>query len=288
MPKPDERLTWREIGKSSRALASRFSRDRFLKTVFTGCIKVGKNKGNPIRGNLVAAGLREAVNHVVHELSPDEEVRACIWFVQAPDTDTLTRKQRANYIIKAGLPDALVKDVLKIDVKGYADDLNDMINGLNRATHVRPKTILSNGLKIRQLFRDVLEGIDALLDAAEESRAAVEDVVGGAMQTAVFEKLIADAIQELDELSTHTTIDHHWVDEIKVGEMDATTISYVVTGSVIVELQYGSGSDVANDIGFRMTDDYPYEATVECSIVDPLNVDADDIVVKVDTSNFYE
>lgn len=284
----DDALTWRGIGKSARALASRFSRDRFLKTVFTGCIKVGKSKGNPIRGNLVAAGLREAANHVMHGLSPDEEVRACVWFVQALDTDTVTRKQRASYIIKAGLTDAFVKDVLKIDVKRYAADLNDMINGLNRATHVRPKTVLTDGLKIRRMFRNVLDGIDALLDAAEESRAAVEDAVGTAMHTAVFEKLIAEAIQELDELSTHTAIDHHLLDEINVEEMDAETISYLVTGSVVVDLQYGSGSDVASGMGTRTNDEYPYEAKVNCAIINPLAVEAGDIELKVDTSSFYE
>jgi hypothetical protein len=280
--------TWREIARASRALALRFSRDRFLKTVFTGCIKVGKSKGNPIRGNFVAAGLREAVNHIIHKLSPDEEVRACKWFVQAPDTDTVTRKQRANYIIKAGLPDDFVKDVLKIDVKAHASDLIDMINDLNRATHVRPDTILTDGTAIRRMFSDVIAGIDDLLGAAEDNREAVQGAVGMAMHNAVFERLIFETIEELDVLSTHTTIDHHWIDSIEVEEMDANMISYLVTGTVAVELQYGSGSDVAADIGFRTTDSYPYEATVECSIADPLTVDADSIDLKVDASSFYE
>jgi hypothetical protein len=62
----NEIATWREISQSSRALAKRFDRDKFLKTVFKGCIKVGKSKSNPIRGNFVAAGLREAVGHIIH------------------------------------------------------------------------------------------------------------------------------------------------------------------------------------------------------------------------------
>lgn len=280
--------TWREIVRASRALASRFSRDRFLNTVFTGCIKVGKTRSNPIRGNLVAAGLREAVGHVIHKLSPDEEVRACEWFVQAKDTDTVTRRQRANYIIKAGLPDDFVKDVLKFDVKGHADELIEMVNGLNKATHVRPNTILTDGAVIRRMFMDVVSGLDGLLDAAEDSSKAVEDEVATAMHNAVFEKLIGEAIQELDELSTHTAIDHHWIDEIKVEEMDAATISYLVKGTVAVELQYGSGSDVANDIGFRTNDSYPYEAEIEASVTDPLKVDVGDIRLKVDNSSFYE
>lgn len=101
-------------------------------------------------------------------------------------------------------------------------------------------------------------------------------------------KRIGEAIQELDELSTHTAIDHHWIDEIMVEEMDAKTISYLVQGTVAVELQYGSGSDVASGIGFRTTDNYPYEAEVEVAINDPLTVSVNDIALKVDSSSFYE
>jgi len=284
----NEIATWREISEASRALAKRFDRDKFLKTVFKGCIKVGKSKSNPIRGNFVAAGLREAISHIIHKLSPDEDVRACVWFVQAPDTDTVTRRQRANYIIKAGLSDQFVKDILKFEVKPHADELIEMVNALNRSTHVRPNTILADGSKIRRIFSEVLDGINALLDAAEESRDFIEEAVAGAMQTAVFEKMIGEAIQELDELSTHTAIDHHWVDEIVVTDMDANTIYYEVTGSVVVELQYGSGSDVANDIGSRDTDEYPYEAEIELPISDPLTVTASDVRVKVGTSSFYK
>ncbi|MEC7931394.1 MAG: hypothetical protein VX218_03765, partial [Pseudomonadota bacterium] len=48
-----------------------------------------------------------------------------------------------------------------------------------------------------------------------------------------------------------------------------------------------SGSDVANDIGSRDTDEYPYEAEIELPISDPLTVAASDVRVKVDTSSFY-
>lgn len=280
--------SWRQIARMSRELARRCGKDRFLGTVLKGSIKVGKSWGNPIRGNLAAAGLREAVGHVIHKLSPDDEVRACVWFAQAEDTATVTRRQRANYIIKAGLPDAFVADVLRFDVKTHADELIDMVNDLNKSTHVRPNTILTNGAEIRRMFVEVLSGIEGLLDAAEDSRKSVQEGVGAALHNAVFEKLIGEAIQELDELSTHTAIDHHWIDEIEVLEMDANEISYRVSGTVAVELQYGSGSDVANDIGFRSNDSYPYEATVKGEIADPINIDAGDVDLKVDNSSFYE
>lgn len=280
--------TWREIGRAARALAAHRSGDRFVKTLLAGAIKVAKQRGNPIRGNLAAAALREAVNHIIHKLSPDEEVRACVWFVQAKDTATITRKQRASYIIKAGLPDDFVSDTLKIDVKAHAADLVEMIDELNRATHVRPETIFTDGVQIRWMFDNVLSGIDALLEVASDNRRAVEDAIATALHNSVFARLISEAIPELDELSMRTAVDNHWIDAIEVAALDATQISYRVDGTVAVELQYGSNSDVASGIGFRDSDSYPYEAHVSCSVTDPLNVSPDDIDVKVDNSSFFE
>lgn len=284
----DDVPSWRELGKASRALTARFPEDRFLKTVLRGCIKVGKQKNNPIRGNFVAAGLREAVNHIIHKLAPDDEVRGCGWFIQAEDTDTVTRKQRAIYIIKGGLPNEFVKQELQIEVGPDAKALADMINGLNRSTHVRPNTILAGGAPVRRLFHDVLDAVDALLDAAEDSRSAVREAVASALHNGVFERLISETIQELDELSTHTTVDHHWIDAIEVEDINSETIRYEVAGTVAVELQYGSDSDVRADIGFRTMDSYPYEATVTCAVTNPLSVDPGDIELKVDNSSFFE
>lgn len=280
--------TWCRVRKERRDLLARFPHDGFLRTVLSGCIRVGKDKGNPIRGNLVAAGLREAVGHILHGLSPDDQVRACRWFVQAKDTKTVTRGQRAVYIIKGGLPDDFVKGTLRIDVKGYADDLIEMMNGLNASTHVRPDTILSKETRIREMLIDVMSGIQVLLDAAEESRKAVTQAVGSVMQDAVFMNLISDSIQELDELSTHTTIDDHEIDTIVITHLDAKVISYRVTGMVEVDLQYGSGSDVANDIGHRSEDSYPYKAMVIGLAADPMKLDAGDVALSVDTRSFYE
>jgi hypothetical protein len=280
--------TWRDVRKAQRDLLARFPHDAFLRTVLSGCIRVARDKDNPIRGNLVAAGLREAVGHVLHGLSPDAQVRNCCWFVQATDTKTVTRNQRASFIIKAGLPDDFVRDILRIDVKAYAADLIEMMNRLNASTHVRPDTILVKAGRIREMMMDVSSGLLALLDAADESRREVTRAVGAAMQDAVFMNLISESIGELDELSTHTSVDGHEIDTIEVTRLDALVIAYRVTGIVEVDLQYGSGSDMANDIGFRSDDSYPYEATVTGSASDPMTLDADDVQINVDTRSFYE
>lgn len=280
--------SWRDVKKLRRDVLARFPNDQFLERVLKGSLRVARQTFNPLRGNLAAAGLREAITHVLHSLAPDDEVRACVWFKQAPDTQTVTRRQRATYILQAGLPAAFVETKLGIDVKAHMDPLIEAMDDLNRATHVRPDTLLASGATIREMFEAVLLGLEELIDAARDSRQEVETAVAGAMHNAVTERLIAEAIEELDLLSTHTAIDYHMLESIEVEKMSGTEIAYRVTGNVYVELQYGSNSDVANDIGLRTSDSYPYEATVTSDISDPEAIDADDIDLTVDTSSFYE
>jgi hypothetical protein len=263
-------------------------KDQFFETVLAGCFRVGQDKENPLRGNFLASGLREAIVHVLHSLAPDEAVRACVWFVQAKDTPTVTRQQHASYIVRAGLPDQFVSKTLKIDVREYTKPLIEVMDGLNKATHVRSDTILSKGTKIRQMVQDVLLGIDQLLHAAAGSREAITGAVADVMHATVFEKLISEVIQKLDEVSTHTTVDGHQIDEVSVTKLDSVEISYRVTGEVEVELQYGSNSDMDNDIGFRQDDSYPYVVTVTCAVAQPMDLRADDLDVTVDNRSFFD
>lgn len=283
-----KKITWREIRKGSRDLLARLSQDRFLELVLRGCVRVGKDKNNQIRGNFVAAGLREAAGHVLHKLAPDDEVRACIWFVQAPDTLTVTRNQRASYIVRAGLPDEFMKGQLGIDVESCVKPLIKAMAALNKATHVRPDTILKGGAEIRQMFLNVLSGIAGLLDASDHSRETVKNAVANTMYDAVFNSLISDSIQELDELSTHTRVDGHSIELIEVEDIDAREISYRITGYVEVNLQYGSNSDIEKDIGLRCSDSYPYTASVTGNASDPMSLCADDVELSIDNSSFYE
>ncbi len=284
----EKNISWKDI-KSLRAdLLRRFPNDRFLKKLLSGVLRTGRDKKNPIRGNLVASVLREVIGHVLHSLAPDDEVRECVWFEQAKDTKTVTRRQRASYIVHAGLPDEFVEEVLHLDMDELVTPLLDAIKTLNKATHVRSETIVHKGRKVRAMVQNVLEGIINLLEDASASRKKMQHALASVMHEAVFENLISDTIPDLDELSTHTTIDGHYIDTVQVCEMGAKRISYEITGQVEVELQYGSNSDVKNDIGFRQDDSYPYHATVTSGAAKPLEIGRGDVNLTVDNSSFYE
>ena len=248
--KPQD-VHWPDILALKADLLEYFPNDRFLKKLVKGVMRVARDKKNPIRGNLVASGLREVTGHVLHSLAPDDAVRNCVWFVQAKDTKTVTRRQKAHYIVHAGLPEDFVKDALRLEMTDFTKPLLDAIEALNKSTHVRSETIVRKGSAVREVIHEVFRILLNLLRAAAEGREEITRTTASVMHNAVFENLISETIQELDELSTHTTVDGHYIDTVEVRSLDATRIEYVITGQVEVELQYGSNSDVQNDIGFR-------------------------------------
>ena len=129
-----QNISWNDIDALRTDLVKHFPEDRFFRELLKGVMRVARDKRNPIRGNLVASGLREVIGHVLHSLAPDEDVRSCVWFEQAPDTNTVTRRQRANYIVHAGLPDTFVEETLKLDVQEFVQPLLDAIYALSKAT----------------------------------------------------------------------------------------------------------------------------------------------------------
>tara|TARA_R110002110_G_scaffold194816_1_gene403926 strand:- start:46660 stop:47520 length:861 start_codon:yes stop_codon:yes gene_type:complete len=284
-----KRLTnWNDIAELKADLLEFFPDDGFMKKLVKGVMRVARDKKNPIRGNLVASGLREITGHILHSLAPDDAVRECVWFVQAKDTKTVTRRQKAHYIVHAGLPEDFVKDALRLEMTDFTKPLLDAFEALNKSTHVRSETIVHKGSAVREMIHDVLASLLDLLAAAAGGREEITRTTASVMHTAVFENLISETIQELDELSTHTIVDGHYIDTVEVQSLTATEIEYVITGQVEVELQYGSNSDVRNDIGFRQDDSYPYSAVIKSNPAKPMEIHPYDVALKVDNSSFFE
>ena len=138
------------------------------------------------------------------------------------------------------------------------------------------------------MIQEVLHGLLALRDAARAGRDKMKRTIEGVLDYAVFEALNSETIEKLDVLSTHTVVEGHNIETVEVRKMDATRISFVITGQVNVEFKYGSNSDVRNDIGLRQDDSYPFCAPVSSDAAKPLEIHSCEVVPKADCSSFYE
>ncbi|MCT2581127.1 MAG: hypothetical protein E5X23_08450 [Mesorhizobium sp.] len=279
--------SWETLWAAARTLQSKRPNDEFMAKVLEGAFDVGCGK-NPIRGNLCAAALRELVSHILHAMAPDEKVLKCVWYSKQPDTNGPTRRQRATFIMQGGLSVEFVTNKLHLDHDETCKPLIDAMNALSKSTHVREETILDDDEKIRELMDDTLGGVLALFDAAAHCQNEVYRQLEREIDDAVFDKFLSETIQELDELSTHTTFEGHESDEVRVVYVDEEVVKFAVSGLVYVELQYGSNSDLRKGEGAVMGDYYPYTATLCSKASNPEEVIGDSVDVKVDNSSFYD
>jgi hypothetical protein len=279
--------SWPELRQRGDAFLREIPQDDFAATVLAGAFQVGES-GNPIRGNLCAAAIREVAGHVLHTLAPDSRVSKCCWYKQEPKTNGPTRQQRAIYIVQGGLPIDFVTDTLKLDHKAVCRPLIKAMDRLNRATHVREETILTDDKEIRRLVDDALSGLLDVFAATRECQEEVHKQLADEIHDAVFDTFLTETLQELDELSTHTTVDDHYVSEVRVLSVDEEFINIVANGTVYVELQYGSGSDLRNDMGAVISDSYPYSARMKSKVRSPSEVIKETVDVSVDNRSFYE
>jgi hypothetical protein len=279
--------TWNVLESQADRLRARRPNDAFVDQVLTGAFRVAGDDGNPIRGNLFAAASRELATHLLHSLAPDDQVRACSWFVQAKDTDTVTRAQRARYIAHGGLAPDYVEKALGFAADDYVKPLTEAMQELNKRTHLTVDTVMADDGAIRWLAGGILDALEGLLDTADECRSSIIAELRGQIDQQIMDRMIGDVIGELDELSTHTQIEGHETEELEVADIGPDEIRFSVGGIVYVTLHYGSGSDFRRGDGASMSDNYPFEASVITRTADPAKFE-EIFDLKVDTSSFYE
>lgn len=92
--------------------------------------------------------------------------------------------------------------------------------------------------------------------------------LAGEIHDPVLDPFLGETLQELDELSTHKLFVYHQTEDMQATSIDDKLIHLKVSGTVYVDLQYGSSSDKRDDMGAVISYSYPYTAppTVKSSL----------------------
>lgn len=260
--------------------------DAFAISVLDGALLVARDQTNPIRGNLCAAGLRELTSHLLQSKAPDADVIDCSWYEPQPKTNGPTRTQRLSFWIRGGLSDAFVKKNLNVDLKGLAKTVSESFEALNKATHLRESTMLSDEHAVLVFLVKALGALRSFHHAAEASRDEIARALSVDIQKHVTDEFLRDVIGELDELSTHHWIEESYVEEIQIETLGSEIIVYGVRGTLSVTQQWGSNSDVRNDIGVVDEDSFPFTMQLEAPASDPEEISSRRYTV--DTSKFFD
>lgn len=262
--------------------------DDFSRSVLQGAIHVAQDSGNPIRGNLFAVAIRELLSHVLHELAPDEEVEKCSWFQPETRDGRPSRAQRQRYVIQGGLSESYVQTELNLDVDGLRRQLSETIDSLNRATHLRPKTVIGDDKSVGELVQGSTEAFTAFLDAVDQCRLEMMTAVREAAIDEATEEILSETIQAIDELATHHSIEEVYVDDVKTVRIDARHVWYRAAGSIYAELQWGSNSDLRRGDGATLNHSFPFVCDIPAPVEDPKEFDTSMIDLRVSDGGWRE
>lgn len=261
----------------------------FQRRLFEGATLSAQAVGNPLRLNNFSTAFRELVRDVLDHLAPNEEIKQCSWYVPDPTSGTgVTRGHRVSFVIYGGIAPAYAEEELHIDVKGERKQLIQAVDTLSKFTHVTPKTFDFPSQEVDKYVSEACEALHRVLVVAAEARQALAEAIAGEVEDEVVQAVISETIMSVDEIASHHSIDEVELDEIEVARIGAREVEFLAHGSIGVELQWGSNSDVRNDNGAVMSDSFPLTMKLISSVDNPTAVRGVEDSLSVDTSDWYD
>jgi hypothetical protein len=276
--------------KIAKAVAEHFT-SVFERAIFKAALQSFDHFENPLRVNNFATALRELGRIHLETQAPESRIKKCDWFEQKYNElrqPIIERAQRVKYAIQGELHDDFVKDILDIQVDEAVRDYTRLIGRLSAFTHINEKTFDVPEVKAAEMAEQALEVFDQLFTFVKERREAMRTAAEGEAQEALRDVLFGEVNEELDRLSTHTSVVGVDLYGLKITSMDAEQVRYAGHGNVDARLQYGSDSDVRRDDGVVSSDSYPLTCEFVADTCSPLEISVVSGSLTVDTDSFYE
>ena len=264
----------------------------FQEDLFESCLANLNQTNNKLRYNNFAYSIRELSRHFLKSLAPYEEVLKCNWYKNETDRKNgITRGQRIKFAIQGGLDDHFLnKNLVRIaELNHLKKQIKDAINLLSKYTHIQEKTFDISDEKGSELVNNVLKKFYLFAITIENSRNMILDALNEKIDRKIIDHALLNSLDELDELSTHTTVNSITPENYNVSMINSGSIEISVTGSVVAELQYGSNSDIRKDDGYTTSDSFTFYSVINSELSDTLpNSEVEIREFRVDTDSFFE
>ena len=261
----------------------------FHKKLLAASLKSLEDTTNPLSFNNFCTGFRELVRHVLSDLAPDAEIKACGWYT--PDKSSrsgITRSQAITYVIQGGLPSEYVTSVLDIDVSEERRTLVAATNQLNKYTHVGVDTFGIAPVQASEKAELAVRALSNVLALAGHCRSELARALEEHIHDEVVGAAISETIGSIDELATHHTIEEIDVEEVTVTKVDSGHVHINASGTIGVGLQWGSNSDLRRGDGATGNDSFPFTCELRSSVESPEKLQVVDDALLVDTSSWWE
>lgn len=262
--------------------------DKFSGWVIEGALIALKDRDNPLRLNYFSTAMRILYEHTMDRLSPRDEVARTSWFKPETDDGKPTRAQRIKFAIHGGLSEEFVKEQLKVEVEPLRKRVVDSFAELSKHIHSREDTIVLDRNEQTKFAEAAVSAMEDFLAVMSECREVVLQPIAEALDGAAVDALLSETIMEVEDLAPHFSVDELYVDDISVEHIGADSVTYRVTGSIEVTLQWGSNSDVRNDNGAEVGQSFPFQCEFQLPADDPWNLDPAEPKYFVDTSSWRD
>lgn len=224
---------------------------------------------NKLRFNNFAFSMRELSRHILHSLSPDQDVLDSSWYKnETSKPNGISRGQRIKYAIQGGLEDSFINsELIKITkINAIKKKLKGSIDLLSKYTHVNPNTFDIPDRDTNKLSQDIVNHLIEFAKTIIDSRQMIISEIDEKINNEFIQHSINETIEEVDILATHHNTEGLSVDHTRISKILSDKLLVDVRGIVSVRLQWGSNSDLKNDIGTEMYDSFPYNGTVEVKL----------------------
>jgi len=262
--------------------------DRFSALAVKGAQHALADRQNPLRLNFFSTAMRILFEHVMDTLSPLDQVVQATWFKPEQPNGRPTRWQRAMFAVQGGLSEDFVTTTLNVGIAPLRQRLLSAVDELSKHVHGRENTVVRQIDEQDAVAADTLSAMEGFLKALHDCREAVLTPIAEALDEAAIDALIGETILEVDELATHYSLDDVYVEEVSVRAIGAETITYQVTGSIDVTLQWGSNSDVRRGDGAELPQSFPFQCEFVLPLDDLWDLDLAEPVYSVDTSEWTD
>lgn len=261
----------------------------FQKRLLAASLKSLEDTVNPLSFNNFCTGFRELVRHVLSDLAPDAEIKACGWYTPNKSSKSgITRSHAITYVIQGGLPSDYVTNVLNIDVSEERRTLVAAVNQLSKFTHVGVKTFGIAPAQASEKAELTVRAMSNVLALAGRCRSELARALEEHIRDEVVGAAISETIGSIDELATHHAIDEIDVEEVIVTKVDSEHVHIDASGTIGVELQWGSNSDLRRGDGATGNESFPFTCKLRGSVESPEELEVVDNALLVDTSSWWE
>jgi len=265
---------------------------QFERELYQAAILNLEDRSNKLRFHNFAFAMRELVGHTLNRLSPDAEVKKCIWWKPKAKgfVPQVTRVERCVYATQGGLSNHYVQTKLHLDFAQEFIELRDAVVRLSEYVHITPDVFQLKDDDIERLSLETIEAVAVLMACIQECRAAVGDSLSSAISDATVQQIVGESLDAVDELATHYSLEQIYVDSHEVTCITSKTVHIRVSGSLGVTLQWGSNSDLKRGDGAEMEESFEYtcELTCEAANPDPEALELVEDSLMVDTGDWHD